>query len=127
MELAWVTKENLEEEHICCAIANNKDCQVIAKKSWLKDRFDDELVFLKGNMRGKCFIEYIPAEKAWSPIKAPGYMVINCFWVAGEFKGQGNANLLLEACIKDSKAKGKKGLVILSSPKKCPSFVIQNS
>jgi len=27
--------------------------------------------------RGKCFIEYIPAEKAWVPIKADGYMYID--------------------------------------------------
>lgn len=32
MEIITVTKENLEEEHICCAIANNKDCQVMSKK-----------------------------------------------------------------------------------------------
>jgi hypothetical protein len=30
----------------------------------LKERFDDGLVFLKGEQRGKCFIEYIPAENA---------------------------------------------------------------
>ena len=28
MEYIRVTKENLEEEHICCAISNNKDVQV---------------------------------------------------------------------------------------------------
>lgn len=120
MEIITVTKENLEEEHICCAISNNKDCQVISKKAWLANRFNDGLVFKKGNVRGKCFIEYIPAENAWSPIKADGYMYINCLWVSGQYKGQGNSSLLLEECIKDSKEKGKKGLVILSSKKKVP-------
>ena len=47
-------------------------------------------------------------------------MYINCFWVSGRYKGQGNSNLLLEECIKDSKEKGKKGLVVLSSKKKKP-------
>ena len=28
MEYIRVTKENLESEHICCAIANNKDIRV---------------------------------------------------------------------------------------------------
>lgn len=37
---------------------------------------------------------------------------------SGKYKGQGFSNLLLEACISDSRAKGKKGLVILSSKKK---------
>lgn len=118
MELIKITHENLESEHICCAIANNKDCQVISKKAWLKERLNEELVFLKGDVRGKCFIEYIPAEYAWSPIKADGYMYIDCLWVSGQFKGHGYSNLLLDACIRDSKAKGKKGLVVISSKKK---------
>ena len=67
MNIITVTKDNLEQEHICCAISNNKDIQVSSKKSWLMERFDDGLVFKKGDVRGKCFIEYIPAEKAWSP------------------------------------------------------------
>ena len=68
MELIRITHDNLETEHICCAIANNKDCQVLSKKAWLKERIDEGLVFLKGNVRGKCFIEYIPAEYALSLI-----------------------------------------------------------
>jgi hypothetical protein len=82
MNIITVTKENLEQEHICCAISNNKDCQVAAKKSWLAERLADGLVFKKGDVRGKCFIEYIPAEKAWCPILADGYMFIDCFWVS---------------------------------------------
>lgn len=118
MELIKITQENLETEHICCAISNNRDCQVMSKKSWMKDRLDEGLVFLKGNVRGKCFIEYIPAEYAWAPVEADGYMYIDCLWVSGQFKGQGYSNLLLEECIRDSREKGKKGLVLLSSAKK---------
>lgn len=120
MKLIALTKENLEKEHICCAISNNKDCQVASKKAWLGDRLDEGLVFLKGDVRGKCFIEYIPAESAWVPVKAPGYMYIDCFWVSGKFKGQGYSSQLLEECIRDSREKGKKGLVVLSSAKKRP-------
>ncbi len=118
MELVKLTHENIDQEHICCAISSNKDIQVMSKKNWLNDRLDEGLVFLKGNVRGKCFIEYIPAEYAWIPIEAKGYMYIDCLWVSGKFKGQGYSNLLLDACIKDSKEKGKKGLVVLSSKKK---------
>lgn len=118
MELIKITHDNLEQEHICCAISNNKDIQVMSKKAWLKERLDEGLVFLKCDVRGKCFIEYIPAENAWAPIEASGYMYIDCLWVSGQFKGKGYSNLLLNECIKDSKAKGAKGLVILSSKKK---------
>ena len=69
---------------------------------------------------GQSFIEYIPAENAWNPIDADGYMYIDCLWVSGSFKGHGYSNDLLAACIEDSKEKGKKGLCILSSAKKKP-------
>ena len=120
MEYIKVTKDNLEKEHICCAISNNMDIQVSSKKAWLADRFDEGLVFLKSIERGKCFIEYIPAENAWNPIVAEGYMYIDCLWVSGSFKGHGYSNDLLGACIEDSKEKGKKGLCILCAAKKKP-------
>ena len=117
MEYIRVTKENLEKEHICCAISNNKDVQVSSKKAWLADRFDEGLVFLKSVDRGKCFIEYIPAEKAWVPIKADGYMYIDCLWVSGSFKGHGYSTDLLNACIDDSKEKEKKGVTLIINSK----------
>ena len=120
MEYIRVTKENLEKEHICCAISSNKDVQVSSKKAWLADRFDEGLVFLKSVERGKCFIEYIPAENAWIPIEADGYMYIDCLWVSGSFKGHGYSSDLLNACIEDSKEKGRKGLCILCAAKKKP-------
>ena len=120
MEYIQVTRENIEKEHICCAISNNKDVQVISKKAWLTECFDEGLVFLKSAERGKCFIEYIPAENAWNPIDADGYMYIDCLWVAGSFKGNGYSTDLLNACIEDSKSKGKKGLCILAAAKKKP-------
>ena len=120
MEYIRVTRDNLESEHICCAISNNRDIQVASKKAWLADRFDEGLVFLKSAERGKCFIEYIPAEYAWIPVAADGYTVINCLWVSGSLKGHGYANDLLGACAEDSREKGKRGLCILSSAKKRP-------
>lgn len=120
MEYIRVTKENLEKEHICCAISNNKDAQVASKKAWLAERFDEGLVFLRSTERGKCFIEYIPAENAWVPIIAEDYMYINCLWVAGSMKGHGYSSDLLDACISDSRQKGRKGICILSSSKKKP-------
>ena len=39
MEYIRVTKENIEKEHICCAISSNKDRRVISKKK-LAERDD---------------------------------------------------------------------------------------
>ena len=47
--------------------------QSLAKKEWLRQRFEEGLVFYRSEERGKCFIEYIPAESAWVPIEAEGY------------------------------------------------------
>lgn len=120
MDYIKITNDNLEKEHICCAISNNKDIQVASKKAWLADRLNEGVVFLKSAERGKCFIEYIPTENAWCPISANDYMHINCFWVSGSFKGHGYSNDLLNACIADAKAQGKLGLTVISSPKKLP-------
>ena len=120
MEYIRLTKENLAEENICCAISNNNDVQVASKKAWLAGRFEEGLTFIKSTERGKCFIEYIPAENAWVPIEAGGYTFIDCLWVSGSFKGHGYSNDLLNMCIDDCKAQGRKGLCILSTAKKKP-------
>lgn len=120
MEYIKVNNENLEREHICCAISDNNDIQVLSKKAWLRERFSDGLVFLKSTERGKCFIEYIPAENAWNSIDAAGYLYIDCLWVSGSFKGHGYSVDLLNACIEDAKINKKIGLCILASAKKKP-------
>lgn len=116
-----VTADNIDCEHICCAISDKKDetC-VSSKKAWMSERFADGLVFRKLDVRGKVFIEYIPAEKAWCPIDAQGYMHINCFWVSGQYKGKGYADRLLEECIQDAKSKGFCGLTVVAPEKKRP-------
>ena len=48
---------------------------------------DDEMCIrdsYRSAERGKCFIEYIPAENAWVPIEAAGWLYINCLWVSGD-------------------------------------------
>jgi ribosomal protein S18 acetylase RimI-like enzyme len=121
MDIVSVDASNINTEHICCAISDKKgETCVSSKKEWMKNQFKEGLVFKKFDARGKVFIEYIPAENAWCPIEAEGYIFINCFWVSGQFKGQGYANKLLDECLNDAKAQNKKGLVILSSAKKMP-------
>lgn len=112
MKYIRVTKENIDKEHICCAMSGK---QSLAKKEWMKRLFDEGLVFYRSEERGKCFIEYIPAENAWVPLNADGYIYINCLWVAGSMKGHGYSNDLLDECINDAEKQGKKGVCILSS------------
>jgi len=116
-----LTIENIDNEHLCCAIADQKHQNgVSSKKEWLKERMNEGHVFRKLNDRGKVFIEFSPLEKAWVPIEGNNYIYIYCLWVSGSFKGKGYAKELLEYCIEYSKKNSKSGVCILSSKKKKP-------
>lgn len=116
-----LTLENIDEEHICCAIGDPKHQNgVDKKKEWMKNKIKDGHVFRKRNARGKIFIEYEPIETAWVPISGKNYEYIYCLWVAGSFKKQGIAKELLEYAISDSKEKGMSGICTLTSKKKKP-------
>ena len=56
MNYIRITKENIDKEHICCAMSGK---QSVAKKEWLRQRFDDGLVFYRSEERGKCFIVHV--------------------------------------------------------------------
>ena len=95
---------NLAREHICCAIVGKQHQEgVDRKKTFLAQGFDHGLVFRKLDVRGKVFIEYAPAEGAWRPVIAPGYLVIHCLWVSGRYKGRQLGRELLEHCLGDSR------------------------
>ena len=116
-----LTLDNIDEEHICCAIGDKKHQDGVSnKKAWIKERLKDGHVFRKLNARGKTFIEYEPVETAWVPIIGENYEYIYCLWVAGGFKGKGIGEELLKYAIKDSKEKGKSGICTLTSKKKKP-------
>ena len=113
--------ENIDGEHLCCAIGYLKHQNgVINKKEWIKNRLDKGHVFRKLNARGKTFIEYEPVETAWVPIRGNNYEYIYCLWVAGSFKGKEIGKELLEYAINDAKEKGMSGVCTLTSKKKKP-------
>lgn len=121
MDIITLNLENLSTEHICCALdSKTSNIGVAAKKQWLKDRICDGLQFKKLNSRGKVFIEYIPAEMGWMPIVADGYILINCHWVSGNYKGKGYGIELLKECEKDALNQNKKGIVVVCGNKKKP-------
>lgn len=118
MDLIEVNSDTLEKEHVCCAISDKKSTQV--KKEWMKGCFSDGYRFWKADAQGKALIEFVPAENAWAPIEAEGYLFIDCFWVAGSLAKKGYGTALLKKCVKTAKEMGKKGLVAISADKKRP-------
>lgn len=123
LEIITLTKDNIDREHICCAIGNDvknvKRANI--KKAWLKGRLSEGHTFKKFNVRGKVFIEYVPVEYAWFPIEAAGYVFIQCLWASGRYKGKGFGSKLLEECEKD--CKDTNGLVAVTGHKKLPFTV----
>lgn len=116
-----LNKENLSDEHICCAIADKKhQAGVASKKAWLSERLGEGHVFRKLDQKGKVFIEYAPLEKAWVPVNGDNYMYIYCLWVSGSFKGKGYGRQLIEYCIDDAKKQKKSGVCVISAKKKKP-------
>lgn len=119
MKILKLTEKNIEDEHICCAISDKKCIEGYEKKKgWLKTEFKNGYSFKKLNVRGKVFIEYVPIENSWLPLDGKNFMVINCFWVSGKFKGHGNGKKLLQQCMAD--AKDMDGIIAISSDKKRP-------
>ena len=112
---------NIDKEHICCAIGDPKhQMGVDKKKEWIKSKLKDGHVFRKLNARGKVFIEYEPVETAWVPIEGNNYEYIYCLWVSGSFKEKGIGKELLEYAINDAKEKKMSGICTLVSKKKKP-------
>lgn len=121
MEYITLTPDTIDKEHLCCAITEKKGETAVAdKKQWLREAMKDGLVFYKANVRGKAFIEYLPAEAAWNPVKADHCFYINCLWVSGQYKGKGISNDLMKKCIEDAKEQDKNGIVMIAGKKKIP-------
>lgn len=121
MEFITLTEENIEKEHLCCAIGDKKhNAGVDDKRNWLKSRIPEGHVFRKLDVRGKVFIEYAPLEKAWIPVTGKNFLYIYCLWVSGSYKGKGYGKVLLQSCIDEAKNQHKSGICILSSKKKKP-------
>lgn len=116
--IVGVTAENVADAGICC----NKDKKspgFNAKVEWFKLKINQGLkIQLLLDARGKQigFIEYIPAEMAWRPVKAAGYLFIHC--IAVYEKDSRNKNLatrLLQECEADAKLNQKSGICVMSS------------
>lgn len=116
MDYIKLTPALLEKEHICCALSDKE--QVDMKKAWLRNRMEEGLQFYRLQAKGKVFIEYAPLSCAWAPVEGDHMMMIDCFWVSGQYKGKHHSNALLAQCIEDAKEAGMHGIVAISSEKK---------
>jgi hypothetical protein len=113
ISLVRVGPENLDECGIGC-LTNPKHEGFEPKVRWLRDRFDEGLRYLLfRNQRGKplAFLEYVPGEFAWRPVRAEGWLFVHCLWVysAGKKVG-GLGSRLVQACIEEARQVGAIGV-----------------
>lgn len=121
-DIIELSPQNLAQQHICCALSSTPDARrcAAAKKEWLAQNYALGYRFNKLDVQGKAFIETVPGQNAWAPILASGWLFIDCFWVAGQYKGQGVASRLLQTALDTARAGGFAGLVALAADKKRP-------
>lgn len=120
MKIVKVTPENASEHSFFC-IKNIKEPGFKAKLDWFSDRLEEGLqlkVIYADDGKQIGFIEYMPAESAWRPIQADGYLFIQCLMVyPNKYRSIGAATALVNECIKDTKKNGLNGVCTFSSQK----------
>lgn len=113
-----VNLENLNENGFFC-IKNQKRPEFELKRKWFEKSNSEGLrIKILHNHTGKQigYIEYVPAQKAWRPVKADDFMFIQCLFIYGKKeKNIGNGSLLVKECEKEAKRKGMKGVCTLTS------------
>lgn len=118
IQLIEVTPENLKEYGMFCN-KNPKSEGYKQKAAWYSETYkqgvrmniaQDE----SGDKIG--FIEYVPAEYAWRPIDAPGYMFIHCMFIyPNKNKNNGYGSQMVKKCEEDAKKLGLKGVAVMTS------------
>jgi hypothetical protein len=116
--LERVGPDNLDACGIGC-LQNRNHVGYGPKVGWLEERFEEGLrFFLFRNAAGKplAFLEYVPGERAWRPVDAPGWLFVHCLWVysAGKKVG-GLGSRLIRACVEEAEGSGKAGVAALVS------------
>lgn len=113
-----VNHSNVADVGFYC-LTNKKSEGYPAKLIWLKKQFVKgiKLKILQSASEGRIgFIEYIPGEYTWRSVKAEGYYVIHCLYVARrKHRNQGNGSLLVQSCISDAKQNNKSGVAMVTS------------
>jgi len=112
---------NFKKEHICCVLRDRKgEGRIEAKRNWLENVFEDGLVIRKGDVNAKVFMEYIPADDAWCPVDAPGYMFIHCYRIDEKYKNDGYEKAIWREATAECRIKHKKGFCVLVGSEDMP-------
>lgn len=118
MTIIDVTTENVSEIGIYC-IKDKKSPGYNSKVDWFKSKINKGLkIKIATDKQNKHlgFIEYIPSELAWRPVKADNYLFIQCIALfVKEAKHNSIGTTLLRQCEQDARLNNKYGVCVMSS------------
>lgn len=113
-----VTTENVSDIGIFC-IKDRKSPGYLSKFNWFKEKINQGLkikIAVDNNGKQVGFIEYIPSELAWRPIKADNYYFIQCIALfVKDAKDKGIGSYLIHQCEQDALTGNKYGICAMSS------------
>jgi hypothetical protein len=115
-----VNQSNLAAHPQAICFINPKHPTYRLKAEWLAERFQEglriKLAYAEGEKRPAGFIEYVPGEKCWRAVSAPGTLFIHCIWVNSvKHKNKGLGSMLLNDCLKDAEQNGFTGVAAMTS------------
>lgn len=118
LKIIEVTPDNLEEETLFC-IKDLLNPGFKCKQQWYNSRYKEglKLLILKDEAGQKIgFIEYIPAAKAWRPVRGDNYMFIHCMYIyPNKNKNKGYGSQLIKAVEENARKQGMWGVCVMSS------------
>ncbi|MDX1740311.1 MAG: GNAT family N-acetyltransferase [Rhodothermales bacterium] len=118
MTIFDVTPENAAQQGFFC-IRNQSNPGVERKRSWYEERYREGLrvkILRDDDGQQVAFVEYVPAEFAWRPVRAPGFIFIHCLsGYRKEHRGRGYASALIRHCENDARSQARAGVAVMTS------------
>lgn len=113
-----ITTENILQYGMC-GYKSLKREGFAEKVSWVEKNFHKGLrikAIITPNDGVQGMLEYMPAEFAWRPVEANGFMFIQCLFVGfkSKYKHKGYAGLLIDECLRDAKTQKKSGVAVVT-------------
>lgn len=112
-----VTAQRLEVDGFFCRMSKMASDGNQQKVRWAKARFKEGLALTLLGAKERGFVEVMPGEHCWRPIRATGWDVIHCLWVVGSSKGHGQGDALLDLVEARAKKRARAGVAVVSREK----------
>ncbi|HKK78175.1 MAG TPA: GNAT family N-acetyltransferase [Phaeodactylibacter sp.] len=118
LQILSVKPENVDEYGLFC-VKSKTNPGYGKKLEWFLKEYPKGLrlkILQEQEGRQIGFIEYTPAERAWRPVVAPGYLFIHCLYVyKKDDRAKGYASMLIEDCMEAARQQGKAGVAVTTS------------